>query len=130
MAGAPMRPCAFIGATAQSEIAAAQAGDIKKRFFIETSQVFVMEASSGPVPDLASTAQQCCPIPTNRNQFLAFQRLMLYLLGPAQHGPDKDQVGSGRRMSTHLRKPGERSRLRFEVHPVRGPSGLGRILKT
>src|SRR5258708_35898536 len=88
MAGAPMRPCAFIGATAQSEIAAAQTGDIKKRFFIETSQAFVMEASSGPVPDLASTAQQCCPIPTNRNQFLAFQRLMLYLFrsGPARAG--------------------------------------------
>jgi hypothetical protein len=35
--GPPSPPCAFIGATAQSEIAAAQTADIKKRFFIKAS---------------------------------------------------------------------------------------------
>jgi hypothetical protein len=35
----------------QSDVAAAQTADLKKRFFIQTSQAFVMEATSGPVPD-------------------------------------------------------------------------------
>jgi hypothetical protein len=57
----------------QSDVAAAQTADLKKRFFIQTSQAFVMEAISGQVPDCKHGAPAFgsltdrCPNPKNRD---------------------------------------------------------------